>query len=179
MNYTFSYTINQDDYFQYNRYHIRNAPHVKRRQQIMRFVFSAVLIAIGAFITFINRSIDAMTFIAVFYIIIGLLYLIFYYKLVDFTIKRSIKRLQKSGRLHYDKEITYEFGDDFFREITPDSTSEVKYSMITRIAEGKPAEGKRAIYVYINLQQAHIIPLRVFADEQERDSFLQFLNSKI
>ena len=174
MNYTFSYTINQDDYFQFNRYHIRNAAFAKRRQLTMRLIVSGIFIAAAVLFYLPSRAQGDFPVISVAYLALAVLFGVFFYQISDFAIKRNIKKMQKKGRLHYDKEITYAFYDDFFREIAQDIVSEIKYSLITSIDEGKSA-----IYLYISIQQAHIVPHRVFATASERESFLQFLKSKI
>jgi hypothetical protein len=174
MNYTFTYKIEKDDYYQFNRFHIRHSAFAKRRQLTMRFLIPGIFIAAAALFYLPSRAQGDFPVISVAYLALAVLFGVFFNQISDFAIKRNIKKMQRSGRIHYDKDINYEFGDELFRETTPDSTAEIKYSIITEVAEGK-----KAIYIYVNLQQAHIVPLRVFASEQERGEFLRFIKSKI
>ena len=179
MKYTFSYKIEKDDYYQYNRYHVRNSAFAKRRRLTMRILL-AVIFVIAAVLFFITDWFNGeFPALSIAYLVVGLGFCIFFNQLTDLAIRRSIKKMQKTGKLHYDKEITYEFYDDFFREIAPDMASEIKYSIITDVAEGTQKVGNNTIYLYINVQQAHIVPLRVFRDEQERVEFLQFIKGKV
>ena len=82
--------------------------------------------------------------------------------------------MKKTGNIHYEKEITSEYLEDSFSEKTIDSESVVKYSMLKKIASGT-----NAFYLYVNVQSALIVPFKVFADENEKNMFFEFIQSKI
>ena len=178
MNYSFTFTIALEDYVQFNKFHIRNAPYAKSRQLKTRIALAVLFFAISLLMALRRRPAEVINVLSIIFALYALIVLIFYNRISDFAIKRSLKKAAKKagkmGRLHYDKEITNEFLDDCFRETTADSEATVKYSMIERVAADK-----NAIYLYTNMQAAHIVPNRVFADEQERGEFLRFIQSRV
>ena len=68
-----------------------------------------------------------------------------------------------------------EFYDDRFVELTNDSRSESKYSVLYRIVENKD----KAIYIYRNAIVASIIPTRCFESAEMKKDFIAFIEQKI
>jgi hypothetical protein len=170
----YSFTINEDDYYEFNKYHLYNSPYSKRRMMFLRIFPPVVFIAIAIYMG------PSMGFKVVSYMIytifftMALVHFLFYKKSMNRTLKRNIKKLRKTGRLHYESEITYEFLEDTFIETTHESESVTKYSMIERVSTGPSA-----FYLYTSVQVAHIVPFRVFANDSEREAFFSFIQSKV
>ena len=101
---------------------------------------------------FIGRNIDDPEAVFTYYsivFVVALSIFSFYKKITDFSLKRNIKKLKKTGRLHYDSEVTYEFLDDSFIETTRDSESVIKYSIIEKVSSGT-----NAFYLFTSVQSA-------------------------
>jgi hypothetical protein len=119
-----------------------------------------------------TREISYLSYVFPFIIILA--FLLFYKQITNRALKRNIKKLRKTGRLHYESEITYEFLEDSFIETTHESESVNKYSMIEIVSTGSSA-----FDLYVSVQVAHIVPFRVFANDSDREAFLGFIQSKV
>lgn len=89
----------------------------------------------------------------------------------DLLLKWNLKRY---GSLPYDKETILEFHEDYLTDKAHDIETVVNYFNIDRIGVGKTA-----IYIYIGLSEAIIIPFRVFETDIQKTKFLKFIHQKI
>ena len=170
----YSYHIVENDYYEFNKYHLFNTPLSKRRMMFGKIFVTAFILFMALIVGLTGKN-DAVTYSFFgFCLVVILLYNIFFRQFMYFSIKRNIKKMKKTGKIHYDKEITSEFLEDSFAEKTADSESLVKYTMLAKIATGT-----NAFYLYVNVQSALIVPFRVFADENEKSMFFEFIQSKI
>ena len=87
--------------------------------------------------------------------------------------KKYIELMKKDGKLPYGKETLIRFEEDFFIDTDEINEVKIKYSSIEKIAICA-----QAIYIYISVQQASIIPLSVFETEEQKAAFLAFIHNK-
>jgi len=168
------FRIEENDYYEFNKYHAHNTPSLKRRTMATRIILPIVILALA---NLVEQSMDFSGPKYVYYgifLAMALCVFLFYNQIANREIKRFIKRTKKTGRLYFDSEIAYEFLEDSFTETTQDSASTFKYSIITKVSIGK-----NAFYLYISAQTAHILPFRVFASDSDREEFLRFIQSKV
>lgn len=170
MDFSFSFTLNEQDYFEYNKYHLYNTPALKKRLLIARFGLSAFFIIFGIVY---GKILEIFGISLVVFGLLALLWIIFFRSIQSRQIKRNLKVMKKAGKLHYDKEISLHFQDECFTEATPDSEAKIKYSMLERVAVGDTD-----IYLYTGAAMAYIVPCRAFKDIGEKDAFLTFIASK-
>ena len=64
------------------------------------------------------------------------------------------------------------FGEDWFFEITSETESKSKYSVIDRVIKGN-----KAVYVFVNDVQLYLIPFSVF-DSEQQEEFIDFIKGK-
>jgi len=93
--------------------------------------------------------------------------------LSEFILKVQIEMAKKEGKLPYDREITMEFYEDYFIEITKETENKTKYTKIEKIIIGD-----NAIYIFVSAMQSFIIPFSVFKSEKQRSKFEFFIKNK-
>ena len=84
--------------------------------------------------------------------------------------KHIMEEMKKNGKLPYDKNVQMCFDEDSFINISEMGEMKVAYTGIEKVYEGT-----KHIYIYVNVSQAHIIPLHVFESEAQKDEFLAFI----
>ena len=70
-------------------------------------------------------------------------------------------------------ERTISLGEDGFISETPHSRSEMKWSIVQKLARTRSY-----IYIYVTQHSAHVVPRRAFQDAGEWDSFYEFCKRK-
>lgn len=169
----FSYTLSENDYFEFNKYHAFNSPGSKKNMLLFRFGVPIISVVCGLIAgTIVDEPVVTYYFYIAFGIV-AILWLIFFKWLMVKQIKKNISRIKKSGKLPYQINVTISFEDDFFVETTENGEARVKYSAIERIIIAE-----KAIYIYTNAVQAILLPFTVFSDEQKYDDFIVFIEKK-
>ena len=173
MQQTFSFSLTQADYFEFNKVYINATPAVKRRNETIRFLVP--LMYMGLALIFGPDLGLVQTYIV--YGFLGLVsigWIVYFPRINNGRIINKLNRLQRSGKINYNRQITYKFGDEGFAEGDADSEAIIKYSQIERVIKGGTA-----IYLFTEAKSAHLIPHRVFANKREYDAFVKFISSKI
>lgn len=88
---------------------------------------------------------------------------------------KSYTRILLKGRAKkpYTPEATIEFYDDFFKEITPDSKTEVSYTAIDKIY----VVMNSYVFIFIDSIRGYIVPFASFRNAEEEKDFLVFLGT--
>jgi len=172
MNYKFEFKITEQDYLDFNKYHMFNAPAMKKQMLPFRLIIPILFVFISFFqfqgfdSDFIRRT------------TIGIIGSIAWFFISKFTfissIKKNIKNMKKDGKLVSNENTTIQFHDDFLIDITGATETKMGYTNLERVAIGD-----NAVYIYIGAMQAFIVPLSAFESEAQRNEFLEFINSKI
>lgn len=161
----FNYELNDDDYYEFNKFHIYNAPMHKKELFLARIlppvIFILISLIVGNVIIYITAG------------ILSIGCLVSFKKLNNYAIKRRIQRMKKTGKLPIEDNVILRFHDDGFVEITEKNESKFSYTCIERVENAESA-----IYIYTGAIQAFIIPHHVFKDKIEEEMFLEFINQK-
>ena len=166
----FQFELNREDYYAYNQYHTHHAPASKRMMRRSRLILPLYCLAAAVYFAV---AYSALVWCVVF-LALGLLWLFCHDALTDWRIKRNINRYEKDGKLNEEGPYTYCFEEDSFISTTKTSTIKSTYGDFERVDVGE-----QAVYLYVAAVKAHIFPNRVFADEEEKESFVGFVRGKI
>jgi len=169
----FSFTLNDDDYFEYSKYDLLHDPIGKQTLFEQRLFPPLLLLSFFVRAYRENNARLVVIFIVILFIL-SIFWIAFAKSFLFRRMKRNIGIQKKLGKLPYPVESTLVFENNFYRLTTPEYEITAKYSEIEFINEAK-----NYIYIYRNVSQAHIIPLHVFADDEEKARFVAFIESKI
>lgn len=166
--YRFEYDITEQEYLQFNEYHLLNSAAGKRGlilTKCMGLIFSIVLVV--AFIIAGAESgliITETIFLAVFSII-------WFARGKKTAIKNMRKQMEKlkkeNGKLYSDKG-TLIFDEYGITDISEDKELKTPYSTVTQLCIGN-----NALYIYFSPMMAYIVPNRLINDINEFKAFLE------
>lgn len=169
--FSFNYELNDNDYYEYYRHHVFNAPANKKRMLVARtarpLLYLVLALLLGSIIEFSIIS----------YVVFGTMaaaVLIFFKPLTNRRIKRQLARMKKAGKLPYAHDISVTFFEDYIEEKTEQGETKQNYSQLERVDSAETA-----VCVYNSSVTASIIPNRAFRDNTEREEFISFVRSKI
>lgn len=175
--YEFKYLVSDQDYIAFNLYHHWNTPARKTWLRITRWMFPtlAVAIVLYSYIQYqdLLRTMIQLVCFTIASVIWVLLAKPSDLRLLNRTIKRTIKSMKKQGKLPYGQDVLLRFEEDFFVEITTESETKTKYSSIEKVVADQ-----NALYIYISVIQAIILPFSVFENQEQKETFWHFINHK-
>ena len=164
--------MNDNDYYEFNKYHVLEGFAVKKSLFVLLNVF--LLIFIGVLLIIEKQEWNEFHGIMMAMLITLFVLNMFSKKIRLKVMEAKIKRLKKSGKIFDETERTITFADDLITDKTQEAEAKLKYTTLERTAVGD-----KAVYIYLTVNQAIIIPIRVFNNEQEQNDFLNFINDKI
>jgi len=170
----FNITLDDNDYFEYNKYHFLNSPTGKKTLMLYR-LFLPIIFLLILFIFLIN-GFDFVILMVQFILsaILSTTWIVFAKKNYFSNLKKNIQKLKMSGKLPFSKENILSFDEELIIQTTPENESKIKYLMVERIVEAE-----KAVYIFISSIQGIIIPLSAFSDDSERKQFIEFIEIKI
>lgn len=173
--FSFKYILNDEDYISFNKYHLLNSSTGKRNLMSFRFIipFFCFLIIIIFYVTSYDNPILIISE-AVLMAIFSVLWIVLSKKFMLYSIKRHVKKLKSDGRLPYGGNGELIFNDESIHDISAKTESKISYTLIEKIGVTQ-----EAIYIYFSSIQAFILPTSVFAGDDEKQKFLDYLYSKI
>ena len=174
MRFRFNIRLTEEDYLNFNIFHLYNDPSSKKNLLIIRICLNVILFSALIFQIFVSRDIAAIIVTAVLLVIPVVLLNVFYNKYWEFMTKKQIRSMKKNGKLPFSPESLLEFYDNYSVEITPYTKTEHNYSSFERIYLSE----HRYIYIYISSVQAYIIPLSAFSSEEHFNGFMNFISTK-
>lgn len=162
--------MTEEEYFEYNLCHRYSMPEYRKKLMMHRFLFPILymvcVILVGLY--FINYIGYYLPFIS-----ISVVQIVFHRKLVERDIRKSIKMMKASGKAPFADDYKAVFEEDKVTTSTKDTEISNSYSAFEKIVIGR-----NALYLYRNAISATILPYRIFASEEEKESFLQFIQQK-
>lgn len=173
MLYQFKYLLDDNDYLEFNKFHMYNSLSNKKAIIALRL---AVPILMTINLLLFQKSYQKLETLVISIIIIAvfsIIWALLVKPLLLLVLKANIKMLKKDGKLPYGKDVLMEFGEQNFIETTKETETKTNYSQIEKITLGNTA-----IYIYINSIQAYIIPFSVFTGDESKEAFLTFINQK-
>lgn len=175
MKFKFNVNITQEDYIELNKLVMTETPAGKKSSKMSNLIF-ILFCVIAVLVTLTTYNFSGKAFIAAGVLIIAFLLvnLTLNKKINNFAVKATVKSLTKiKGKLPYSENSVLEFYDDVFVEITDENKTESKYSAIENVIVNE-----RMVVLFINSMQAYIVPTRSFQSIEQKNSLVDFLNSK-
>ena len=174
MNYMFDIFLTEEDYIDFNIFHMSRSAYGKKHQRLLRGMV-AVIFAVAALVNFWAEGISPVTVAyAVLLVGLGLLVTVFSGKFSGFTMKLVIHNMKKTGKMAFSPESRMGFTDEGILEITPEGRTEKRWESMERlcIREGK------VWYLYMNNTAAFILPVEQIAAQTDLAEFRRYLESR-
>lgn len=175
MKYELSVSLDERDYYNFNKFHMRRSPYGKRTQKTI-YILATVMALFIAAMYFLVEGVSVETVLMLFpYAIIIAVMLTLTGPLSLLVLKLQIVMMKHRGKLPYEEKATIQMYDDYFVEITENSKNEIKYTGAEGIMIGKDG----SVYVYMNNIMAYILPPSCFESDEQRQEVTSFLLEKI
>lgn len=174
MNYVFDIFLTEEDYIDFNIFHMSRSAYGKKHQRMLRGMVAAIF-AVAALVNFWAEGISPVTVAyAVLLGGLGLLVTVFSGKFSGFTMKLVINNMKKTGKMAFSPESRLGFTDEGILEITPEGRTEKRWESMERlcIREGK------VWYLYMNNTAAFILPVEQISAQTDVAEFRRYLESK-
>ncbi len=175
MYFKFNYTMNDQDYIDFNVFLQTNTEEGKlRTKQIMKINVFTCLMFCWAFYL-ITKSWQFVTILFVVYMILFIVKFACKEQNAVRSTKRVLKFYEKTGKKLYAQNAVMEFTDESFIETTNGIKTEVLYSVVKKMN----VLNGRYILFDINRNEYFILPFRSFSSNEECTYFIDFLRTKI
>ena len=174
MLFQFQTQVSEQDYIDYNKFHMFRSPYGKKIMRAMR-IFCAVLPGSVA----LFYLIDALRgnggwFGVILFLAMLAAFEVLLVPMMSASIKANINKLKKTGKMAYSPSAELTFYDEYFVEITEINETKVQYSAIERIS----IVDEKMIYIHFNNISAYQLPISAMASSAEYESFLAFIKTK-
>jgi YcxB-like protein len=162
-----NYNLTEEDYLNFNMFHVKNSKVVKRTLNMQRFLTPIIFIVAS----FVLSKVGSMSFLGVFitFLVVSILWIIFYpryfYSYVIRNTKKMIKEGKNDGLLGEHRMVLSEDGI-----IDSTSNSETK---VTWLGIKTLSEDRQNIYLYNSSVSAYILPKRELDDVGEIKTYLK------
>jgi hypothetical protein len=166
--YTFNAKISEEDFIDYNMFHIKHSKVVKRTKIGLSFVFPVGFTILGLLI---DRPLSTSFWIILAIGTVGTY--LWIPRLMDKTTQKRIRKMLnegKNGELF--DERTYAFDDQGIKVTSENSSNSYKWQSITRIAENETT-----FYLYVSSLQAILVPKRFLETQEQVDAFRTYIES--
>lgn len=174
MLYKFECKITDKDYYEFNKYHMTDSPDVKKSGLIGKLYVPVLFLLIFVFHIIRGDDLCSLAIALIVFSIMSVIWIFSLRPLSLFFLKLHIRFMKRNGKLPYSDFATLEFYDDYFTERTENTKTEVQYGAVFKVRINE----RKAIYIYQNAVLAYIIPFDVFASDDERKKFVDFISEK-
>lgn len=164
------YNLTENDYINFNIFHMKNSKTLKRTIMINRFLVPLIFLAMPFILNYMSDI--PFLYWAISFILVYILWVSLYEKYVYRINRKRIKRIleEKSNEGLIGERVLEIDGENI--KITNDSGESKFYiKSIKNIIEDK-----EYIFAYINSVSAIIIPLQAFKDNEDKERFKKLLN---
>lgn len=167
----FVFTLDDNDYFEFNKHQLYQSPMNKKKMKFYPFIWPLIFMLFAFFFAQMTHSRTYYYF----YGAASIAWIVFFKPMNNHAMKKKMQNMKKAGKLAYtQQEVTLRFSDDHILEKTASSESKADYTLVERVLVGDCA-----VYVYKSAISAYIVPNRVFQNEDEKAQFIAFVESKI
>ena len=170
--YQFTFTVDEKDYFDFNIYHAKTVPSIKKIVRGLQIMLP-VMLALMLLITYRTMEPRQLGFLVTIYVISSVIWWFLVKPLYTGIMKMMLKLMKKDGRMPFGKNCTIQFGEEVIFEKTEASEMKINYATVE-----KNMLNRNALYIYISSSQAFIIPFSAFSSDEQKSSFLCFLAEK-
>lgn len=175
----FTFELTEQDYLEFNMFTMKNYKFYKTQIKLFRIIFTIVPIGTGLVHLLLDGAKSSRTDVIVsLFVAMTLLSILFWFVFPKFfdalTLRNAQKILFKEGKNNSLGEQTILFEKDKIQIVTEYEKSSIQYAAITQIKQSE-----KAIYLYTAPAMAMILPIRVFADEAEKQECINFINARL
>ena len=174
MKYQFQISLTEDDYLQFNKFHLFRSPY-GRRKFYRGATVAGVIFLVIAFLPALVKGFTMRTVAEAIPVLLFALLLLCYKPYLMLFLKAHIKRQKKNGKVSFSPKATMEFYEDHLVETTEENRTEQKYIAVERISVVE----NRYIYLYTNSIMAYILPFACFESKEQYQEFLEFLKTNV
>ena len=168
--YTFHYQVTEDDHFEYRLCHNYTAPAYRKKIMMNKYLSPALFMVWAIILGFIfGHSLSVYIFSCA----ISIVWIVSFRKRVERNIRKSLKLASESGKSPFIADVKMSFDDEKFAMTSKDVEASINYSAIEKIVTGP-----NALYLYVSASTGYLLPYRMFASEEEKVAFLQFIKQK-
>lgn len=166
-----NYEITERDYILFNQYYMMNSDTGKKMRTVVKTVLPIALLCLCAAVGIRNGS-------SIVGALLGLFFALLFVALTDriflWSTKFSVKMMKKTRELPYPQVGKYIFCEDRVTDVNAKGEQTVFYAAIK-----KACCTVDAVYIFIESNQAFIVPYRLFPDANAKNDFIAFLRTKI
>jgi len=169
----FEYELNKQDLIDFNLFHITYSKLTRRSYFIQRYILSLSFLVLPFLLRqFTNMSLG---YWLVVFILLYLYWVVFYPKRLKKIVSRKISKMLAEGK---NKSVVgthnLVISENGIVDRSEHSEAKTQFSAIENIVEDK-----EHIFIYVNANSAHIIPIRIFENEDQKKELLTFLRQKV
>lgn len=168
----FDYTITENDYWNFNRYHALHSPAGKMTLLVLSLIIP-VLLLMQLVVDVLKGYGEYIIGVAIIYAVFSGIWALLLRPIMLIGVRLNTMLLKKCGKLPYDSQINLRFDEDFIFKKSPFTEIKMSYAKLERIAVGK-----KGVYLYHTVMSAFLIPNSVFTNAAQRRDFLQFIHQK-
>ena len=174
MLYKFNINLNDKDYYNFNKFY-NFKTHYGRKLLLFYRIFVVVIFIPFILLTLSDCGYNAegLVMTILYFILMGAMELLLK-PMLCLGVKMNMKLKKKSGKAPYTPTAEMVFYDDYFIEQTPQSKSEILYSIIDSLY----IDGKGNVYIFVNNIAGFILLKSCFDSEDQYNSFLTFISTK-
>lgn len=171
----FKVTLNDEDWIAFNKYVALNNPLTKKRLNKTKRTGPMLFYSFTIAMFILNHNFSLFLIGIALMTILSILWIIKSEKIYVKAVENNIKNFVKEGEVPYNhEEAIIKFDDEAVSEISESIDSKIKYSIMQ-----KNAITEDAVYVFINTGLVYILPTRIFSDNEQKEKFIEFINSKV
>ncbi len=176
MQYKFNIGYSEKEYLDFNLFHVIYSPQGKKviKRQRTSFIILSVFTAL-VLITCFALEMKDYAGIMVIAFFLSLFLTIFHPKILASGVKNNVRQLKATGDMPFDEACEIEFFENCIVEVSENKRLELKYPAIKKVFV---LNGK-VVYLYIQANQAIILPFRVFNSQEQCNFFFEFLKTKV
>ncbi|WP_315078613.1 YcxB family protein [uncultured Clostridium sp.] len=166
------FSIEEEDYINFNMYYIDNSKTLKQPMYIFRFILPIIISFVMVYI--MNKIVRYHVIVLViFYFLIYFAWVYFFEKSFIKTTRKRIKKILSEGK---NKGLlgkrTFELNHNCIKDSNEYSTQIVNINALEKIFITD-----EYVFFYISSISAFIVPLRIFESNEEKEEFKNYVNS--
>lgn len=171
----FEYTMTKEDYLRYNEYHFLNSKSGKTQIKKYRWtvgIAAIVMLALAVYYT-VELELDVLAGALFVFSAVIIVCMFCGKKIVIRNLKKAVNKASADGKEPYGYKSAISFKDEYIECISELKETKIRYGAIEKVCSSDDA-----VYIYIEALQALVLPERVFADEAQKRSLLEFVGAK-
>lgn len=174
MHYEFNCKITEKDYLELNEFNILHTKALKKAYNLEHYLVPAGMMILCVLFYFLGLNTETLIFATLLYSALALAWLLCYRKIFRIKLKRQLNLVKKSGKSLFFYESVAQFYDDHIVKDAGAQKFETGYDAVKRLVILKD----RMIFIFTDTQSTVVVPQNVFKSEEQKNEFINFLESK-